>query len=387
MHLTDRLGIQIYSIESMVTELSMAARRRKVAVVGLGSVAEPHLAAYMSLENVEVVGFVEPRVERRAEICARYEIAGFPSWESLMVDCRPDIACILTPASTHRDLTVRCAAAGVHVLCEKPMAVTLEDANAMASACAKGGVAFFYGSSYRFLPAVQYARNLISAGAIGNVRLITEQVIGGRGAAAYQALPAVHYPNGGPGGGGYGIVDHGIHMLDIFPWLCGSGISSILGRGDRSGGEPCVEFAVFHMRETLGLITYDGSTWSNDLPHEGVFSQGRQWLDGRGWMGDPGEWETGAGNIRVYGTEGSIRIFYYANKLYLSRSGKWQELQLPAGTAPWHFGQQMATFCANLDKGEPSSVSASDGIRALEALLAIYESESVGRWELLGGGA
>src|SRR5262249_36280405 len=153
--------------------------------------------------------------------------------EALLARGRPDIACILTPASTHRALTERCARAGSHILCEKPMAVTLDDALAMKSACEKNHVQFFYGSSYRYLPAVQKAKSLIAQGVIGTVRLIVEQVIGGEGPAAHHPLSAAHYPQGGPGGGGYGLVDHGIHMLDIFPWLCGSPVVSVFGQGDR----------------------------------------------------------------------------------------------------------------------------------------------------------
>jgi predicted dehydrogenase len=160
-----------------------------------------------------------------------------------------------------------------------------------------------------------------------------------------------------------------------------------MGRGHRSRAEPRVEFAVLHMQHTLGLMIYDGSTWSADLPFEGAFSQDRQWLDGHRWMGETGEWESDLGNIRVYGTDGAIRIFHYANKLFVRQRGKWQEHQLPVGTTPWHFGHQMAAFCANLDRKEPASVSAFDGIRALEASRAIYESEAAGRWQAVGAGA
>jgi predicted dehydrogenase len=352
-------------------------------VLGLGAVAEPHLEAYSRLDTVEVVGVVEPRSERRAEVGARYGVAGFATWEELLAKGRPDIACLLTPASTHRDLTVRCAAAGVHVLCEKPMAVTLDDANAMARACTEAGVSFFYGSSYRFLPAIQRARELIAAGAIGSIRFMTEQVIGGQGAAAHRPLSAIHYPEGGPGGGGYGLVDHGIHLLDIFPWLCGAQITHAFGRGDRTGAEPRVEFAVLQMAQTLGLLAYDASTWPAELPTEGVFSQGRQWLDGRGWMGESGEWDAGAGTIRIHGTEGAMRIFHYANKLFVNRGGRWFEQKLAEHSTPWHFGRQMQEFCGNLDRGEPAAVSALDGIRALRALHAVYGSEEIGRWGLI----
>jgi predicted dehydrogenase len=203
--------------------------RTRVAVIGLGSVAEPHLITYQRLRDVEVVGAAEPRTERRTEIALRYGVRCYGTFAELATTERPEVACILTPARTHRALTEECAGAGVHVLCEKPMALSLEDSAAMLKACNRAGVQFFYGSSYRHLPTIIEARRLIREGAVGTVRMILEEVITGEGADRYQPLSDAHYPEGGPGGGGYGLVDHGIHMLDIFPWLCDSPIVAVFG--------------------------------------------------------------------------------------------------------------------------------------------------------------
>ena len=355
----------------------------RVALVGLGAVAEPHLIAYQAL-GINIVGLADPRQARRNEIAARYDVPAYPSAEALLREARPDIACILTPASTHRHLTEQCATAGTHVLCEKPMALTLEDAHAMAGACARARVSFFYGSSCRFLPAMIEARRLIAAGAIGTVRLITEQMIGGRGSESFTPMSALHYPDGGPGGGGYGLVDHGIHMLDIFPWLCGSPISAIAGRGDRTGAPSHPEFAIMTFASGgLGTLLYDGSTFPTELAPEGAYSQARQWLDERGWVGETGQWESAPGTLRVYGSAGSLRIHHYANKLFLTDHHGCREIHTSYGTAPWHFGAQLAAFLDSLIHDTPSPISADDGLRALSALLAVYASEKCGQWQPL----
>lgn len=359
---------------------------RTLALLGLGNVAEPHLVAYATLPGVKVIAAVDPRAGRLEEICRGYDLRGFATAQAMFAELSPDVVCILTPVQTHRSLTEICAHAGAHVLCEKPMAVTLEDAAAMSDACAGAGVKFFYGSSYRYLPAIQEAKSMIAAGAIGSVRMIIEEMLGGDGADAYRALSSAHYPEGGPGGGGYGLVDHGIHMLDIFPWLCNSTISRVFGRGDRTGHAAQPEFTMLQMRNgAAGMLVYDGSTRPAVTPAAGVFSEARAWIDGRGWVGEAGLWDCGAGNIRVYGTKGSLNIYYYANKLFLNRSGNPVERRMPDGAAPYHFGAQMQAFCASLDRGEPAPTSASDGIRALRALHAVYASETHGRWERVAG--
>src|SRR5262249_36375097 len=159
---------------------------------------------------------------------------------------------------------------------------------------------------------------------------------------SYRPLSAEHYPEGGPGGGGYGLVDHGIHMLDIFPWLCHSSIGRVVGRGDRTGAAARHEFALLEMRnQAIAALAYDSSTRPATLPSAGVFSDARRWVDGRGWMGEAGHWDSGAGHIRIYGTEGSLLLYPYANKLFLNREGRAEERSLPSGTAPYHFAAQM----------------------------------------------
>jgi predicted dehydrogenase len=357
-------------------------KRRTLGVVGLGTVAEPHIEAYLQLDCVEITGVAEPCAQRRDEVSGRY---GFPSFEScaqLLAAAKPDIVCVLTPASTHREIVEESARAGAHVLCEKPMAHSLEDAVAMERSCRQHAVRFCYGSSYRHLPALLEARRLIAEGAIGSVRLLVEEVITGEGESSFQPLSATHYPIGGPGGGGYGLVDHGIHMLDILPWLCDCSIATVFGRGDRTGTAARPEFALLGLTSgALGVLLYDESTWPLELPAEGLFSEARQWIDRRGWVGPRGLWDSHPGNIRVYGSKGSLRIYHYANRLFLSRDGGVRDCELPRGATPAHFGAQMHHFCQELDEDADPSCGTGTGIRTLTALIAIYDSEKCGTWQ------
>jgi len=362
----------------------VAQERRTLGIVGLGTVAEPHIEAYLRLDCVEITGVAEPAPERREAVSGRFGLPAFESCAQLLAAARPDILCVLTPASTHRRIVEEGARAGAHILCEKPMAHTLEDAYAMEHACRQHSVRFCYGSSYRHLPAVIEARRLIAEGSIGAVRLLVEEVITGEGESSFRPLSATHYPVGGPGGGGYGLVDHGIHMLDILPWLCDSSIATLNGRGDRTGAPARPEFALLGLTNgALGVLLYDGSTWPLELPSEGLFSEGREWVDRRGWVGSRGLWDAHPGNIRVYGSKGSLRIYHYANRLLLSRDGGLRECELPRRATPAHFGAQMHQFCQELDAGADPSCGSAAGIRTLQALFAIYDSETSGTWQTI----
>ncbi|MBL8266033.1 MAG: Gfo/Idh/MocA family oxidoreductase, partial [Steroidobacter sp.] len=302
--------------------------------------ADSHLAAYRDLPEIEIVAVVDPRADRVRQVSESIGAPGFSDCFEMLKKVRPRIACVLSTVASHRSLTEMLAAAGVHILCEKPIANRVEDAVAMKQVCERHGVQFMYGSSYRYLPAVIQARELIASGVIGKVRLIEERGVVGAGADKFAPMSAAHYPEGTPGGGGFGLFDHGVHLLDVFPWLLGSPIKRVLGRGNYTGRAMEPEFALLeHECGALGMLTYDESTVSSDLPWEGLFSHGHGWVHGQGFVGAVGAWTPGASFLRVHGTRGALRIFHYANRLFLSVPGEVREMPVPAGAAPEHFAR------------------------------------------------
>jgi predicted dehydrogenase len=356
-----------------------------VAIIGLGAVAEAHIAAYQNLSIVKIVAVVDPRRERTAEVAQRLGAAGFASCEEMLQAIKPQVACVLSTVATHRIITEALARAGVHVLCEKPMTTNLEDAQAMQQICAQHNVQFMYGSSYRYLPAVRLARDLIAQGEIGTVLTMEEKCVGGKGLDQYKPMSEAHYPVGTPGGGAMGLVDHGIHLFDIFPWLINSPIRKVMGRGDRTGEPSATEFAVFeHLNGAISTVLYEERTFSSDMPWEGVFSMGRTWKDGLGFAGLPGEWTPGAGSLRIHGTRGALRVFHYPNKLFMSTAAGVREIAVPDSAAPVHFEHQLQAFLQAIKNREPSPVPVQVGIDAVKTLLAVYQSQQTQSWVALG---
>ncbi len=130
----------------------------RVGLIGLGGVAEAHLEGYKQVESIEVVAGAEIQAERLAKMSKKWQLKAYADYRELLAQERLDIACVLTPARFHREVTEKVAEAGVHVLCEKPLAVTLDDGRAMIAACEKKGVRLCYGATWRFLPACRKAR-------------------------------------------------------------------------------------------------------------------------------------------------------------------------------------------------------------------------------------
>lgn len=116
----------------------------RYAVIGLGNIAQMAvLPAFKHAENSELVAVISSDMTKRAELREQYGLefdGDYPDLEAVLKAGRIDAIYIATPNSTHRNFALRAAFAGVHVLCEKPLASTLADAESIAEACERSRV-------------------------------------------------------------------------------------------------------------------------------------------------------------------------------------------------------------------------------------------------------
>jgi predicted dehydrogenase len=353
--------------------LSDGLNRLRVGLIGIGGVGRLHLEAYRRSAAVEVVALCDADPKRVAEAAATCGAATYTDHQSMLAAESLDIVCILTPPASRLRIVADVASAGVAILIEKPMATTRADAEEMRRLCDDAGVTLGYGASYRHLPALKHAHDLIVTGAIGDVILLREDFIGGRGPASRTALPPWHYPAGGIGGTGMGLVDHGVHLIDAFAWLAGSPVAWASGRGNRSGDALETEYAVLGLANgATGHLIYEDGTWPTQLPGEGQFSWGASW-DQDGYH-PGGMWQAHPGSIHVHGTRGALRIFHYAHALYLTDAEGTRQIALEGDPAPDHFRAQIDAFAAELMDNMSPTIGADAGIAALTVLEAIYAS-------------
>ena len=345
----------------------------KVAIVGLGGVGAVHLEAYRGSDAVEVVAAAEIDEARLRAAQARHGFKAYTDYTEMLTAESIDLVVVATPVATHEAVTIAAAKAGHHVLCEKPLAVEAAAARRMIAACKAAGSTLFYGATYRQLPALRTARELVQAGAVGEVRLMREQEVGGTGPEGRQIMGFAHYPPGGPGGSGFGLVDHGIHLIDAFGWLTGSPVETVFGRGNISGAEPAPEYLLMNFRSgALGHLLYEDSTFPTALPGEGIFSWGAGW-DIKGYV-PPGLWQNAPGCIHVHGSKGALRIFHYAQALFLTDKDGTRQIALEGRPAPGHFLAQVESCARTILDGAPIEVPGEVGLAAIEVLEAAYRS-------------
>lgn len=129
----------------------------KVAVVGLG-IGKVHLKYYKEIARVKIVGAVDINPEVRKKVEKDYHIKCYPSIEDLLENTTPDGISICTPPHTHLYITKMCAERGIHILCEKPMASSIEDCEKMIEICRKKNVILMIGFKKRFAPAYRFLK-------------------------------------------------------------------------------------------------------------------------------------------------------------------------------------------------------------------------------------
>jgi predicted dehydrogenase len=196
----------------------MSKARRRIGVIGLGMASAPHAQSLIDLAGrVEVAGCFSPSADRRAAFAARHGLPVVDRLETLLED--PDLSAVLllTPPDTHADLVARCAAAGKHVLLEKPLDATPEGARAVVSAMETAGLTLGVVLQHRFRASVERLAGLVRDGALGRPLTAAVSVRWWRD-AAYYAQPG--RGTRARDGGGV-LLTQAIHTLDAFVSLLG----------------------------------------------------------------------------------------------------------------------------------------------------------------------
>lgn len=188
----------------------------KVGVIGAGGISTVHVEGYQKLANVEVVAICDRIPERAQAMADKYKIPNaLSSAEDLLA--LDDIAAvsICTPNIDHKVSAIKALKAGKHVLCEKPMAMSAREAQAMIDEAAKAGKKLQVGLNNRFRGDSQFLKAIIAEGRLGQPYYARSLSIRRRGVPSWGVFGQKKLQGGGP------LIDIGVHMIDLTWWLMG----------------------------------------------------------------------------------------------------------------------------------------------------------------------
>jgi predicted dehydrogenase len=149
-----------------------------IAIVGCGRIARRHadLLGKRQIQGARLVAVCDPVPERAQAFASEHGVPGHTSLEHMLAQPGIDVVSVLTPSGLHAQHAIAAARTGRHVIVEKPMALTLEDADAMVQACEAAGVSLFVVKQNRFNVPVVKAREALDAGRFGRLVLGTVRV-------------------------------------------------------------------------------------------------------------------------------------------------------------------------------------------------------------------
>ena len=192
-------------------------KKLKIGIIGCGGIARTkHLPALKSqADKCELVAFCDIKEERAQWACGEYgtpDAKYYTDYKELLKDPEIDVVHVLTPNVAHCPITVAAFEAGKHVMCEKPMAATTEDAEKMMAAWKKSGKKFTIGYQNRFRKDAQMLKRICEEDKLGEVYFAKAHAVRRRAVPTWGVFPNKALQGGGP------LIDVGTHALDITLW-------------------------------------------------------------------------------------------------------------------------------------------------------------------------
>lgn len=332
----------------------------RVGIVGAGNIStSAHIPAWRALDGVaRIVAIADPTPERLSLGAERAGLAAADAHadtRELLARADVDVVDLCTPQHSRPDLAIAAAAAGKHILSEKPLAATPRQAQAMIDAARANGVRLGVVHNYLFFPEVARTRELIDEGQIGPVEVAILNWLGVLdipGASAYR--PAWRHD---PGFAGGGVLMDLLHVVYLAEALLGRPIERVSAHVDaRAAGAPVEDLAIcrFETEANVALVNVG--------------------------------WGVGAGGYSVSGSAGRIEVTYrdggsgafapFERLVVSGRSGRQVVTSLPTGDS---IGDVLRDFVSAVRASRDPVASGEHGRHILDATLAAYVSAGLGR--------
>jgi UDP-N-acetyl-2-amino-2-deoxyglucuronate dehydrogenase len=342
-----------------MTQSKSKQRNFKIALVGCGRISKNHFDAIERVDGLELSAVSDADAARARAAGEELGVAWFSTYAEMLKSADADIVTIATPSGMHSAQGIAAAHAGKHVITEKPMAITLEQADALVEACDTAGVKLFVVKQNRLNPAVQLLKRAVDKGRFGRIYLANTTVRWNRPQEYYDAAPwrGTWEFDGGA------FMNQASHYVDLIQWLIGPVESVIAKTATQARKIEAEDSGVAVMKFRNGAL---GVIEVNVLTH-------------------PRNWE---GSITIVGERGTAKIGGTAvNKVEHWVFAEYDDddklIDAAATTPPTVYGFGHEGYYRNVlavlrGEAQPETDGRA-GRKSLELILGIYESAKTGR--------
>jgi len=327
----------------------------RFGIIGAGNIAPVHAIAIASIEGAELVAVADSNPERCQAIAEKHGGTPYTDYHDLLARSDVDVVTICLPHYLHAPITLEAAAAGKHVLCEKPMAISLAQCDAMIAACEKAGVTLGVIFQGRFEPLALQLKTAIDSGELGQLLWVSANTFWHRTDAYYRS--GAWRGTWAHEGGGV-LINQAIHAIDLLLWLAGAPsrvTAQIRTLNHQIEVEDCALASLEYENGQLGLIqatTISIPGYPERLEFYG--SQGSAiYHKGQGQL----EWH-----------------FLDADKDHTDSSEASSGAARPMDILPTAHIAQFKDFVRAINENRPPAITGQDGRLNIELVEAIYRS-------------
>ena len=331
-----------------------------IGLIGCGRIASKHLAVIADIEGAEVTAVCDTDEEKAARMAGLLGVRSFSRVEDILTDNAVDVVDILTPSGFHAEIGIAAARHGKHVIVEKPLAMSLSEADRLIEECNRNSVMLFEIKQNRYNVPVRKLREAIKRGRFGKLLLGTIRVRWHRGQDYYDQAGW----RGTKEQGGGVLTNQANHHVDLLQWLMGP-VRSVMAKAatflyDIEVANTAVAILTF-MNGALGIIEATTVTRPTDLE----------------------------GSISLLGEGGSVVIGgFAANRLetwnFIKKLPEDDEIftlygRNPAGDKAYAHREMLRSIVSSINGEGEELINGSEAKKSLELIHALNESARTGR--------
>lgn len=202
-----------------------APKTFRIAFSGCGRISKNHFEAIARIDGLELAAVADTDAERAERAGREWNVPHFTSYEKMLAETKADVASIATPSGLHPAQGIVAARAGMHVVTEKPMAISLTGADELVKACDAAGVQLFVVKQNRLNPPVQLLKRAVDRGRFGRIYMASCTVHWARPQEYYDQAPwrGTWEFDGGA------FMNQASHYVDLIQWLMGP-VESVMAK-------------------------------------------------------------------------------------------------------------------------------------------------------------
>jgi predicted dehydrogenase len=320
--------------------------RMRLGLIGAGGIAQAYVQALAQSTTAELVGVADVRSEAAAALAERAGCVPFASADELFEQTECEAAIVCTPPVTHPEICCGLLDRGVHVLCEKPLAIGPDEAREMLAAADRSTAQLTMASKFRYARDVVEAKSIVTSGLIGDV-ILFENAFTSRVEmkTRWNSDPLIS-------GGGV-LVDNGTHSVDILRYFLGPLVEIQVVEGRRVQDIPVEDTVRVFVRSAAGVMGSIDLSWSlnKELPYY----------------------------ISVYGSSGTLHVGWKESKFRRASDTEWtvfgsgyEKVQA--------FRAQIDNFVRSIQGLEAPLITLADALASVEVIDAAYDAMWRAAW-------